>query len=213
MACIAGSAGSAAPCAAGGGRRQGAAHGLERRAARARSPAAAAGRGLLPAQLRLRSRRSGRSPRRHRSWRAGDGGGGARHDGRRAVPSREEPGLRAGVSRTLPRSGGPEPRRSSPRSTSRAGQVVRLAEGDMARATVYGDDPAGTGRRRSRTPGADHLHVVDLDGAFAGHAVNAGDAVERRSSRHSRGKRPARRRHPRPRRDRTLAGARRRRAW
>ncbi len=58
----------------------------------------------------------------------------------------------------------------------RRGQVVRLAEGDMARATVYGDDPAAQARAFAAA-GADHLHVVDLDGAFAGHAVNAG-AVE-----------------------------------
>ena len=57
----------------------------------------------------------------------------------------------------------------------KAGQVVRLAEGDMARATVYGDDPAAQAEAFARA-GADHLHVVDLDGAFAGRAVNA-DAV------------------------------------
>ncbi|AGH49809.1 1-(5-phosphoribosyl)-5-[(5-phosphoribosylamino)methylideneamino] imidazole-4-carboxamide isomerase [Sphingomonas sp. MM-1] len=56
------------------------------------------------------------------------------------------------------------------------GQVVRLAEGDMARATVYGDDPAAQAAIFAEA-GADHLHVVDLDGAFAGRAVNA-DAVE-----------------------------------
>ena len=58
----------------------------------------------------------------------------------------------------------------------KGGQVVRLAEGDMARATVYGDDPADQARRFAEA-GADWLHVVDLDGAFAGRAVNAG-AVE-----------------------------------
>ena len=58
----------------------------------------------------------------------------------------------------------------------KGGQVVRLAEGDMARATVYGDDPADQARRFAEQ-GADHLHVVDLDGAFAGKAVNAA-AVE-----------------------------------
>ncbi|WP_326525218.1 1-(5-phosphoribosyl)-5-[(5-phosphoribosylamino)methylideneamino]imidazole-4-carboxamide isomerase [Sphingomonas sp.] len=57
----------------------------------------------------------------------------------------------------------------------KAGQVVRLAEGDMARATVYGDDPAAQARAFGDA-GADHLHVVDLDGAFAGGSVN-GDAV------------------------------------
>jgi phosphoribosylformimino-5-aminoimidazole carboxamide ribotide isomerase len=55
------------------------------------------------------------------------------------------------------------------------GQVVRLAEGDMARATVYGDDPAAQAMLFA-DQGAAHLHVVDLDGAFAGDSVN-GDAV------------------------------------
>lgn len=55
------------------------------------------------------------------------------------------------------------------------GQVVRLAEGDMDRATIYGDDPAAQARAFAEA-GADHLHVVDLDGAFAGDSVN-GDAV------------------------------------
>lgn len=53
----------------------------------------------------------------------------------------------------------------------KAGQVVRLAEGDMDRATVYADDPAAQARRFAEL-GADWLHVVDLDGAFAGRAVN-----------------------------------------
>ncbi|TCP35441.1 1-(5-phosphoribosyl)-5-[(5-phosphoribosylamino)methylideneamino]imidazole-4-carboxamide isomerase [Sphingomonas sp. BK235] len=51
------------------------------------------------------------------------------------------------------------------------GQVVRLAEGDMARATVYGDDPAAQAMLFAEA-GAAHLHVVDLDGAFAGASVN-----------------------------------------
>ena len=55
----------------------------------------------------------------------------------------------------------------------KAGQVVRLAEGDMARATVYGDDPAAQAEAFAEA-GADHLHVVDLDGAFAGESVNGG---------------------------------------
>ena len=55
----------------------------------------------------------------------------------------------------------------------KGGQVVRLAEGDMARATVYGDDPAAQARAFANA-GADHLHVVDLDGAFAGESVNGG---------------------------------------
>ena len=59
----------------------------------------------------------------------------------------------------------------------KGGQVVRLAEGDMDRATVYGDDPAAQAMLFAEA-GAAHLHVVDLDGAFAGYAVNA-DAVAR----------------------------------
>lgn len=57
----------------------------------------------------------------------------------------------------------------------KAGQVVRLAEGDMDRATVYGDDPAAQAMLFA-DQGARHLHVVDLDGAFAGDSVN-GEAV------------------------------------
>ena len=59
----------------------------------------------------------------------------------------------------------------------KGGQVVRLAEGDMNRATVYGDDPAAQALIFAEA-GAEHLHVVDLDGSFAGRAVNA-EAVER----------------------------------
>jgi phosphoribosylformimino-5-aminoimidazole carboxamide ribotide isomerase len=58
----------------------------------------------------------------------------------------------------------------------KGGQVVRLAEGDMDRATVYGDDPAAQALLFAAA-GATHLHMVDLDGAFAGEAVNA-EAVE-----------------------------------
>lgn len=56
------------------------------------------------------------------------------------------------------------------------GQVVRLAEGDMARATVYASDPAAQAQRFARD-GASWLHVIDLDGAFAGESRNAA-AVE-----------------------------------
>ncbi|MEY4159780.1 MAG: 1-(5-phosphoribosyl)-5-[(5-phosphoribosylamino)methylideneamino]imidazole-4-carboxamide isomerase [Pseudomonadota bacterium] len=58
----------------------------------------------------------------------------------------------------------------------KGGQVVRLAEGDMARATVYGDDPAAQALLFAAA-GSQHLHVVDLDGSFAGRAENR-DAVE-----------------------------------
>jgi phosphoribosylformimino-5-aminoimidazole carboxamide ribotide isomerase len=53
----------------------------------------------------------------------------------------------------------------------KSGQVVRLAEGDMARATVYGDDPAAQATLFAQA-GAEWLHVVDLDGAFAGESIN-----------------------------------------
>jgi len=56
------------------------------------------------------------------------------------------------------------------------GHVVRLAEGDMDRATVYGDNPAEQARLFAEA-GAGFLHVVDLDGAFAGKAQNR-EAVE-----------------------------------
>ena len=58
----------------------------------------------------------------------------------------------------------------------KAGQVVRLAEGDMDRATVYGDNPAAQATLFAEA-GAGHLHVVDLDGSFAGSAQNR-EAVE-----------------------------------
>ena len=58
----------------------------------------------------------------------------------------------------------------------KSGQVVRLAEGDMDRATVYGDNPAAQATLFAEA-GAEYLHVVDLDGSFAGSAQNR-EAVE-----------------------------------
>ena len=58
----------------------------------------------------------------------------------------------------------------------KGGEVVRLAEGDMNRATVYADDPAAQAMLFAEQ-GAQFLHVVDLDGAFAGQPENA-EAVE-----------------------------------
>jgi phosphoribosylformimino-5-aminoimidazole carboxamide ribotide isomerase len=49
----------------------------------------------------------------------------------------------------------------------RGGKVVRLRQGDFARETAYGDDPAEVARRFVRE-GAAWLHVVDLDGARTG---------------------------------------------
>ena len=56
------------------------------------------------------------------------------------------------------------------------GQCVRLKLGDMDQATVFNDDPAGQARL-FETQGFEYLHVVDLNGAFAGESVN-GAAVE-----------------------------------
>jgi phosphoribosylformimino-5-aminoimidazole carboxamide ribotide isomerase len=52
------------------------------------------------------------------------------------------------------------------------GRAVRLRRGDMAQATVYAEDPAGQARAFAEA-GFDWLHVVDLDGAFAGRPANA----------------------------------------
>ena len=49
----------------------------------------------------------------------------------------------------------------------RAGQIVRLEQGDFERATVFGDEPATTAATFAAA-GARWLHVVDLDGARAG---------------------------------------------
>jgi len=56
------------------------------------------------------------------------------------------------------------------------GQCVRLLRGDMAKATVFGHDPAAQARR-FQAAGCEWLHLVDLNGAFAGVPVNAA-AVE-----------------------------------
>lgn len=53
----------------------------------------------------------------------------------------------------------------------KAGQCVRLYQGDFEKATIYGDDPADVARRWV-AQGARMLHVVDLDGAKAGYPVN-----------------------------------------
>ena len=52
------------------------------------------------------------------------------------------------------------------------GQCVRLEQGDMARATVFNLDPAAQARAFA-DQGFEYLHVVDLDGAFAGKPMNA----------------------------------------
>lgn len=58
----------------------------------------------------------------------------------------------------------------------KGGQCVRLKLGDMAQATVFNDDPTAQAKA-FETQGFRWLHLVDLDGAFAGKPVNAA-AVE-----------------------------------
>ena len=52
------------------------------------------------------------------------------------------------------------------------GVCVRLEQGDMKRATVFNRDPAAQAHR-FEAQGFRYLHLVDLDGAFAGRPVNA----------------------------------------
>jgi phosphoribosylformimino-5-aminoimidazole carboxamide ribotide isomerase len=56
------------------------------------------------------------------------------------------------------------------------GRCVRLVQGDMAQATVFNDNPAEQALSFERQ-GFEYLHLVDLDGAFAGKPVN-GNAVK-----------------------------------
>ncbi|MFZ1103845.1 MAG: 1-(5-phosphoribosyl)-5-[(5-phosphoribosylamino)methylideneamino]imidazole-4-carboxamide isomerase [Hyphomicrobiaceae bacterium] len=56
------------------------------------------------------------------------------------------------------------------------GRCVRLARGEMAAATVFNDNPAAQARS-FQAQGFRYLHVVDLNGAFAGKPVN-GEAVQ-----------------------------------
>lgn len=56
------------------------------------------------------------------------------------------------------------------------GNCVRLLRGDMAKATVFGTDPAAQAHVFAQA-GCEWLHLVDLNGAFAGKPVN-GRAVE-----------------------------------
>jgi phosphoribosylformimino-5-aminoimidazole carboxamide ribotide isomerase len=58
----------------------------------------------------------------------------------------------------------------------KGGACVRLVQGDMAKATVFNVDPAAQAEIFERQ-GFEYLHVVDLDGAFAGKPMNA-KAVE-----------------------------------
>ncbi len=57
------------------------------------------------------------------------------------------------------------------------GKAVRLLRGDMEQATVFNDDPAAQALEFVAA-GCEWLHLVDLNGAFAGQPVN-GEAVDR----------------------------------
>jgi phosphoribosylformimino-5-aminoimidazole carboxamide ribotide isomerase len=52
------------------------------------------------------------------------------------------------------------------------GEAVRLQQGDMARATTFNRDPAAQAKAFEQQ-GFEYLHIVDLDGAFAGKPMNA----------------------------------------
>ena len=64
------------------------------------------------------------------------------------------------------------------------GRCVRLVQGDMAQATVFNDDPAAQAAA-FEAQGFPWLHLVDLDGAFAGKPMNAAavEAILARTSR------------------------------
>ena len=54
----------------------------------------------------------------------------------------------------------------------RGGRVVRLAQGDYDRETVYGDDPVAVATGVRASGGAAWIHVVDLDAARSGEPAN-----------------------------------------
>ncbi len=56
------------------------------------------------------------------------------------------------------------------------GNCVRLYKGEMDQATIFNNDPRDQARQFEKA-GCEWLHIVDLNGAFAGHPVN-GDAVK-----------------------------------
>jgi phosphoribosylformimino-5-aminoimidazole carboxamide ribotide isomerase len=53
----------------------------------------------------------------------------------------------------------------------KSGEVVRLEQGDRARTTIFNRDPAEQARIFA-AQGFEYLHIVDLDGAFAGKPIN-----------------------------------------
>src|SRR5207253_5101674 len=100
--------------------------------------------------------------------------GGARYLCGHPVPSREESAARPRADRELPQVGAVI---LFPAIDLKEGLCVRLVQGDMARATVFNSDPAAQAAAFA-AQGFEYLHVVDLDGAFAGKPMNAA-AVDR----------------------------------
>src|SRR5262249_11294799 len=90
-----------------------------------------------------------------------------RADSCHAVPSREEPAVGAAHAGEL--RGGREERPVIviPAIDLRGGRCVRLHQGRSDRETVFADDPVAAALHW-KALGAERLHVVDLDGAFAG---------------------------------------------
>ena len=117
---------------------------------------------------RTRSRGGGRL------WRPAHRNRGARQYRRHAIPSREKPKARPGGDRQFSQV---EAVILFPAIDLKNGEAVRLEQGDMARATVFHRDPAEQARAFA-AQGFAYLHIVDLDGAFAGRPMHAA-AVER----------------------------------
>ncbi len=87
----------------------------------------------------------------------------------------QTPNSRLPPTPALPRKGGGSRRCTVilfPAIDLKNGQCVRLEQGDMARATVFNLDPAAQARAFA-AQGFEYLHVVELDGAFAGKPMNA----------------------------------------
>ena len=124
--------------------------------------------------LRAQSGGSRRSRGGGRLRRPGHRDRGARQHRRHAIPSREEPAARSRPDREFLEV---ETVILFPAIDLKNGEAVRLEQGDMARATIFHRDPAEQARVFA-AQGFEYLHIVDLDGAFAGKPMNAA-AVER----------------------------------
>ena len=104
-----------------------------------------------------------------RLWRCDHRGDRTRQHGRHAISPRKEPAARTCLDRQFPEV---EAVILFPAIDLKEGACVRLQQGDMARATVFNRDPAAQALAFEQQ-GFRYLHVVDLDGAFAGKPVNA----------------------------------------